>query len=706
VAPAFRRANLQDSAWARRPGYAWLLGVAALALLLLLLPLPILFASPLDETLPLISAGRYVQAQAHLTPYVQAHPEELGARYWLGRALLGAGRREAAIDQLRMVLEKKPTSSDSRLCLAQALWELRRPAEALAQLQELLRRDPRHAAAKAMLERLKQGERPVIPIQPDLDGGQIAFINGGLPIDPGNVDLQTYHLKDYTFSEAPSEWLITSGTWATSNRWTCSPQWSWYGGHAIESPATIWTKEEFAGDQVVETYFGFIMGLENADLNYSNVPRAYTSVNGVCLSLCGDGANPASGYTFMIGGDRNKSTRIMKGTKILAESNKPEALFFDWTLGQPKNMYLWHRHWWAFRAVKAGTRLQLWYEGKLVVEAHDPDPLPSGRTALWVYDNGIIVPRLRIYYQSVVRPRTEPAGQAAWIQPVTSLGTAPLTVTSASHPSFQNDFEYGLGNFRTLDPDTGALLSLVPGGPRGNGHCLAVIDRISGGNYSAMAVADRLDAHDYSRLAFDYRLPPEAKVNLYLTAQGRRMEIQFSGRPEPAPKSTMIGKIEGVQADNQWHHAEFDLLGALTKVLGAAGTPVFQNLQFANFNNADYLGAGFGGNPAGCTYYLDNFYLGTPRQDTTVKLTWQPPTGAQYSGYAVSLDQNPTAPAGQPTSELPAEITAPAPGLWYLHVQAKKQDGSSAGTVNWAVHVAGVAPKAGDPASSRGTVSP
>jgi hypothetical protein len=37
---------------------------------------------------------------------------------------------------------------------------------------------------------------------------------------------------------------------------------------------------------------------------------------------------------------------------------------------------------------------------------------------------------------------------------------------------------------------------------------------------------------------------------------------------------------------------------------------------------------------------------------------------------------------------LPAQIAAPGPGVWYLHVQANKQDGSSAGTVNWTVHVA------------------
>ena len=65
---------------------------AGAALGLLVLCAAGLPASPLDEAIPRISAGRYVEAQAELGPYVKAHPEDLSARYWLGRALLGAGQ--------------------------------------------------------------------------------------------------------------------------------------------------------------------------------------------------------------------------------------------------------------------------------------------------------------------------------------------------------------------------------------------------------------------------------------------------------------------------------------------------------------------------------------------------------------------------------------------------------------------------------------
>ena len=668
-------------------------GNAALALLLLLLPLAAAHATPADDALPLVSTGRYVEAQALLAPFVEAHPEDLGAHYWLGRALLGAGQRVAAIDQFNAVLDKKPGSADTRFYLAQALWEQRRPGEAMAQLQELLRRDADNTNAAGLLERIKQNPTPPAAIASDLSGGQVAFVNGGLPIDPAKIDLESYNFKDYTFANAPTEWMVTCGIWDTTNRWTCTPTWAWYGGYQLLGPAAIWTKEEFAGDEVVDTYFGFQMNILNGKQNGGQFPM-YKGGNDVCISMDGDGANPSSGYTFMLGANHNADTRIMKGTRILASTSDAEALLPDWNLGMPST-YQWHRHWWSYRAVKSGTKLQLWFEGKMVLEAQDPDPLPSGRTSLWTYDNGVLLPRIRIYYQGTVRPRTEPAGQAAWIDPVTSLGTPPLTVTCASHPSIQNDFEYNLGTIRTLAADTGALLNLVPGGPSGSGHSLAVINRMSGGNFGfyAMPEGQRLDAHDYSRLSFDYRLPPEAKVNICLDVHGEWFEIQFSGLPNASPRTQMLGKIDDVVADNQWHHAEFDLLGALEQALGAGVTPSFELLHFANFNNDGYLCAGFGGNPAGCTYYLDNFYLGAPRKDTTVKLAWQLAPAATYSGYAVSVDQNPLGAAGKATGELPAQVTAPGPGLWYVHAAATRVDGSSAGTVNYAVRVAGDAPR-------------
>ena len=643
-------------------------------------------AQPPPEALPLIAAGRYVEAQQVLAPYIAEHPEDLSSRYWYGRALLGVGQRAAAEQQFREILTSKPESVDSRRYLAQALYELRRVEEAKEQIQEILRRDPGNAPAKLLLDRINRNLGAEGEVPPELSGGRVAFINGGLPVDPGTVDLNSYNVKDYTFGAAPSDWLITAGTWATTSRWTCSPQWSWYGGYANNAPAAIWTKEEFSGDITVELYAAFKMGTDIAR-------RAYKNPNDINLTICGDGGNLDSGYTFMLGGEQNSSTRIMRGDQVLGETRKPAHLLPSWANGQPPT-YQFHRRWWSLRARKVGDLLQFYVDDELAVEVRDPVPLQQGRVAVWTYDNGIIVPRARIYYQQTVRPRSEPAGTEAWIKPVTELAPRPLTLSSPSHPALFNDFEYHLGTWKTLEskPPAGALLTLVPGGPRGKGHCLALIISSGGGHFGAWISEGSLDARRHSRLAFDYRLPAEAKVNFYLATPGKWWEIIFTGLPSPSPQTEVLGRIPGVLADNQWHHAEFDLLGALQAALGSTSVQ-FSHLHVGNFNPTDYLLAGFGGNPAGCTWYLDNFYLGTPSEDRTLLVEARPASEVTISGCSYSVDQDPHGvPSSAPVAELPTQVTAQGPGQWYLHLRPVVQ-GAEARVVTFPFRVDDQAPR-------------
>jgi aminopeptidase N len=56
-----------------------------------------------------------------------------------------------------------------------------------------------------------------------------------LQADPRMVDLRSDRVCDYTFSSAPTDWQVRSGRWNAVNRWTCSPQWSWYGGYSPDA---------------------------------------------------------------------------------------------------------------------------------------------------------------------------------------------------------------------------------------------------------------------------------------------------------------------------------------------------------------------------------------------------------------------------------------------------------------------------------------
>jgi hypothetical protein len=70
----------------------------------------------------------------------------------------------------------------------------------------------------------------------------------------------------------------------------------------------------------------------------------------------------------------------------------------------------------------------------------------------------------------------------------------------------------------------------------------------------------------------------------------------------------MLGKIEGVVADNHWHTAEFDLRAALRRLLPAVSSVLVERLCFSAPSDT-YYRAGIGGNGLGCKWRLDAFEL-------------------------------------------------------------------------------------------------
>jgi len=214
----------------------------------------------------------------------------------------------------------------------------------------------------------------------------------------GEVDIQSSNVYDYTFANAPTDWVPTGGSWKQMNRWTCSPQWSWFGGYERAGLAALWNKRVFAGDIVLEVYASFKMGgatpggsgEEARDLNFT---------------LHGNGRDLDSGYSFILGGYGNTVTCIMRGTKVLAETQDPQNLLPtpDGSHGTARNI---HNEWEAVRACLHGNHLSLYHNEQLVLEADDPEPpLPAGRPAIWTMDNGILLSRVKVYFAQEV-PRT------------------------------------------------------------------------------------------------------------------------------------------------------------------------------------------------------------------------------------------------------------------------------------------------------------
>ena len=228
--------------------------------------------------------------------------------------------------------------------------------------------------------------------QPDL--AQTIGLRGAMP-SLDKVEIESRNVYDYTFVTAPTDWRVQSGVWEMTNRWSCSPQWSWFGGRS-EEIASVWNKRRFEGDVSIHFYFAFKMGL-------SGTPRWNYHPSDVAVSFSGDGRNLSSGYSFIVGANNNQHSVLLRAGQMVAESREPAALLPTLADGNPGTNTL-HRHWWYVRVNKIGQRVECWLDDRLLFTYNDPKPLDAGQIALWTYNNGIMLSRVQIYYEKELRP--------------------------------------------------------------------------------------------------------------------------------------------------------------------------------------------------------------------------------------------------------------------------------------------------------------
>ena len=213
------------------------------------------------------------------------------------------------------------------------------------------------------------------------------------------VEISSPHVYDYTFASAPTDWRVQSGVWEMTNRWACSPGWSWFGGRSDET-AAIWNKRKFSGDMSVQFYFAFKMGL-------AGTPAWKYHPSDMGVTIGGDGQNMSSGYSFVVGAEDNARSILMRSGNVVAENRTPDALLPAFTDGDPdsghKEYEQLHRRWWYVRIDKIGSRVSCFLDNKLMFSYDDPKPLDAGQVALWTYDNGIMLSRVQVYYENEVR---------------------------------------------------------------------------------------------------------------------------------------------------------------------------------------------------------------------------------------------------------------------------------------------------------------
>ncbi|MEO6907573.1 MAG: hypothetical protein ABI210_06755, partial [Abditibacteriaceae bacterium] len=150
----------------------------------------------------------------------------------------------------------------------------------------------------------------------------------------------------------------------------------------------VWNKRHFSGDTSAQAYFGIRMGASGTS-NWPEYPH------NVAMTIMGNGKDVATGYTAIIGEDNNTRSVLMRNGKVVAQNSDAKALFPSVLDGNPPTV---HRQWWYLRINRMGPKVDCYLDNNLILTYTDPNPIESGQTAIWTYNNGIVLSRVQIYF--------------------------------------------------------------------------------------------------------------------------------------------------------------------------------------------------------------------------------------------------------------------------------------------------------------------
>jgi hypothetical protein len=218
-----------------------------------------------------------------------------------------------------------------------------------------------------------------------LDGQKVAWYSRGFTVEEDGARVYSGAVQNETFDRAPAEWRVADGIWEISNRWQCDPRWSFFSGRAASRQkklAALWSKRELGDDAVVEFFAGIKMD--------SSRGGQYQYARDINCTLSADGKDLASGYSFLFGGfDDDHSAILRKGVEVARTPSGQGVI--------PRQGAIHHR-WFYIRAERRGPHLRFTVDGGRLVDLSytDPEPLAGRRLAIWTWDDGIMVSRVRV----------------------------------------------------------------------------------------------------------------------------------------------------------------------------------------------------------------------------------------------------------------------------------------------------------------------
>ncbi|MDA0836951.1 MAG: hypothetical protein O2857_04130 [Planctomycetota bacterium] len=517
--------------------------------------------------------------------------------------------------------------------------------------------------------------------------------------DLAYVDVNRDHVRDYLFKTAPADWSKI-GLWEVTNRFACDPRWSHLNGRS-QSAAILWHKDRFPGDVTLEFYAG--MRMRQGKMK-EETALYYPRVGDLNATICAQGEEAATGYNFLLGAWdplwSESWTRIMRQGESMVETERQllprtriagggaRLVRVGWDPGGRPI----HGAWYYIKVRKIGDEIKYYFDNHLALQFKDETPLTGDRLGIWTYNNSMMVARVKISYENTIPGHDiiDLSKEDVRFTPSPKAGPQ-FNLTSTSHGGCLYDFENGIEGWSAPNGDESAHISMdnlsqsaktTNSTTSGGKQSLRLTNALSGGDFGARAPITGINLLKVDELSFDYRLPTEARVNLYFSIKDdpkhRKWSfIHLNGDSTSGELIMRVDDTETIIADGEWHRFSMDLGEHLARIYPGKETLTLDKMVFGNFHEG-YLNVGFGGNAAGTTFHLDNFKIRS-RSASPVSMAWQPIEGADYV-VEVAMEGSKTPAASIKTVASTVNIPNLNPGAWLATAKAFNKEGVAIAT--------------------------
>lgn len=181
--------------------------------------------------------------------------------------------------------------------------------------------------------------------------------------------------SDYTFRGRPADWYDTGEPWRQQSRWSCDPQWVFFGVTAT-NPSILWHRGELRPPYALSVLI--------APTTSQPPPQAWEQSNDLNLVICGNGEDLKDGYTIRVNSLPQGGCSLWQGEELLLENRE---------VGLPYGLFSLHHLWIALTVIVEEQGIRFFYEDTPTLIHELPAPLPAGRVGFWTRNNTIRIAR-------------------------------------------------------------------------------------------------------------------------------------------------------------------------------------------------------------------------------------------------------------------------------------------------------------------------